>query len=92
MAIVTDARVFYRKSEILADCWGNNVAILCPVCGVHPVLLIARTHQKGSASDSPRHCRNCRAAVFIKNDIPRRGKFSELTIESRKSAQKKSKI
>ena len=70
MAIVTDAQVLRADTgeEIAADCQGNNAAVSCPNCS-HPVLLIARTHQRGSRQDRPGVCRVCSAAVWIVSPV-----------------------
>ncbi len=40
------------------DAYENNAVFLCNKCG-HPVLAIAREHQRGSSVDKPATCLGC---------------------------------
>jgi predicted RNA-binding Zn-ribbon protein involved in translation (DUF1610 family) len=46
------------------DAHGNNVAFACPSCG-HPVLAIAREHQRGYAANNPAVCAGCGERLVI---------------------------
>lgn len=57
MAKITGATVRLKSGDpVKADCYGNNAAIICPVCGKNPVLIIARPDQKGSCKQKPAVC------------------------------------
>lgn len=71
MAIVTGAEVWlHDDQQLIADCFGNNVAVLCPQCKKAPVLLIARKHHRGSADENPAKCVGCEAAMYITDKLP----------------------
>jgi len=53
-----------KGNEIAADSHGNNVAFNCFSCG-HPVLAIAREHQRGSSEECPAACKNCGTNHFL---------------------------
>ena len=56
---VTDFSGIYGNGDIAnIDAHGNNVAFLCNKCG-HPVLAIAREHQRGSSINKPATCLGC---------------------------------
>lgn len=67
MARVTDAKIIFQSTGkvLRADCFGNNIAVECPNCSSHPVLLIARPSQRGSSKDNPGLCRNCKKSFYI---------------------------
>lgn len=56
--------VYSDGTSAKVDAHGNNVAFACPSCG-HPVLAIAREHQRGSSSTKPATCRGCGQDLFI---------------------------
>lgn len=65
MARITDAKVKLKSGKsVNADCFGNNVAIVCPSCKSNPVLLVALPNQKGSDRDHPAEC-GCGAEVWM---------------------------
>lgn len=71
MAIITDADVQGPDGRrVPGDCHGNNAAVECPnpECK-HPVLLIARTHHRGSGRDRPIICRQCGTSVWIASTV-----------------------
>ena len=41
------------------------MAILCPACNAHPVLLTARSGWRGSAEDRPAQCGSCKTEVWM---------------------------
>ncbi|OUS25554.1 hypothetical protein A9Q99_21085 [Gammaproteobacteria bacterium 45_16_T64] len=51
-------------SALLADAHGNNVAFNCLSCG-HPILAIARDHQRGFSEASPADCKGCQQKHFL---------------------------
>ncbi|MBU2568502.1 MAG: hypothetical protein KJ725_00445 [Gammaproteobacteria bacterium] len=62
---ITGFKGMYGNGEIAKiDAYGNNAAILCNKCG-HPVLAIAREHQRGSSIDKPATCLGCGEDFFI---------------------------
>ena len=66
MATITAASVVTANgTQVLAHPHGNNAAIICPKCGRHPVLLIARENQVGSDKKHPSKCGGCQAEVWI---------------------------
>jgi len=71
VAVITGAvvQVAGTGEEVSSDCFGNNAAIECPSCHAHPVLLIARPHQRGSSSSKPAECRKCGARIYIAEDL-----------------------
>jgi len=56
--------VYSNGNEAEIDAHGNNVAFSCNVCG-HPVLAVAREHQRGYSSENPAICKKCNAQYFI---------------------------
>ena len=50
--------------EILADPYGNNIAISCESCGT-PILLTALPNQRGSDEKHPAKCRGCGGLYFL---------------------------
>lgn len=50
--------------QIACDAFGNNVAFCCPKCQ-HPVLAIAREHQRGFSKDTPTKCPGCDLVLWI---------------------------
>lgn len=65
MARITDARVRLKSGkEVTADCFGNNVAIVCPSCKSNPMLLVALPNQKGWDKDHPALC-DCGTMVWM---------------------------
>jgi predicted RNA-binding Zn-ribbon protein involved in translation (DUF1610 family) len=59
MATITNFRCVDDSGQnVPCDAFGNNVALRCPHCG-HPVLAIAREHQRGSDVTNPAECRQC---------------------------------
>lgn len=71
MAIITNAtvRTVRGRRRLLADPHGNNIAVVCPKCGKHPVLLIARRNQRGSDAQHPGRCRGCQAGVWMTSPV-----------------------
>lgn len=62
---VTDFKVESTRGEkVDADPFGNNIAFACFSCK-HPVLAIAREHQRGKSKENPAICRGCEAKYFI---------------------------
>lgn len=67
---VTDFNVVdSRGKKVDADPFGNNIAFAC-FCCKHPVLAIARKHQRGNSKTNPAACRRCETRYFIQ-DIDR---------------------
>lgn len=55
----------YGNGEIAKiDAHGNNIAFLCNKCR-HPVLAIAREHQRGSSLKNPATCLGCSEDFII---------------------------
>lgn len=71
MATITDATVRLEESgQVLrSDCFGNNAAIECPRCLKYPLLLVARTNQRGNSRTKPGICRHCGSRVYIIEDV-----------------------
>jgi hypothetical protein len=70
MPIVTGAKVKLddgRKVEAHAS--GNSLAILCPNCKKHPILLIALRLQDGSNIDYPAKCEACGKSYYIISNL-----------------------
>jgi len=64
---VTDFNVVdSRSKKIDADPFGNNIAFACFSCK-HPVLAIAREHQRGNSEKNPAVCRGCGKKYFIES-------------------------
>lgn len=61
--------VYSDGSVAKVDAHGNNVAFACPVCE-HPVLAIARQHQRGSSMNKPAVCNGCGEKLVVE---PREG-------------------
>lgn len=70
MAKITDSNVHVAETgqTVLADCSGNNAAVVCPSCVAYPVLLIALPGQQGSPQ-KPALCRHCGARMPITDDV-----------------------
>lgn len=51
-------------SEAKIDAHGNNVAFACKQCG-HPILAVAREHQRGSSPKNPAVCNGCSEKYII---------------------------
>lgn len=51
-------------NQIQADSHGSNTAFCCLNCG-HPILAIAREHQRGSSEACPAKCKGCGTPHFI---------------------------
>jgi hypothetical protein len=64
-----------RDRPVPCDTFGNNVAFACPRCG-HPMLAIAREHQRGSSPDNPARCRKCKYECWVEADRVRVRIFS----------------
>jgi hypothetical protein len=65
MAIISDAIVVLPGgTQLSADCWGNNLAVLCPKCRERPVLLTARPGWRGSSAENPSVC-GCGARIWM---------------------------
>ena len=65
MATITNFEcVDEHGSQVQADAFGNNVAFRCPRCS-HPILAIARSHQRGSDEHNPAACRGCGFQCWI---------------------------
>jgi len=56
--------VYSNGEKALIDAQGNNVAFNCNKCS-HPVLAIAREHQRGTSSENPAICQGCNEKFFI---------------------------
>jgi len=54
-----------RGYKIDADPFGNNIAFACFSCK-HPVLAIAREHQRGYSKENPAICMRCEIRYFIR--------------------------
>jgi predicted RNA-binding Zn-ribbon protein involved in translation (DUF1610 family) len=61
---ITDFSCQKNGKRIDGDAFGNNVAFACPNCD-HPVLAIARKHQRGSHEGNPSKCRKCGAEYWM---------------------------
>jgi len=55
-----------RGYKIDADPFGNNIAFACFSCK-HPVLAIAREHQRGYSKENPAVCKGCGKEYFIES-------------------------
>jgi hypothetical protein len=65
MATITNFRcVDGAGRDVPCDAFGNNVALKCPKCG-HPVVAIAREHQRGSGATNAAECRECGLKCWI---------------------------
>ena len=64
MTITGFVGVYSDGTEAKIDAQGNNVAFSCNKCG-HPVLAIAREHQRGYSSNNPAICQGCNEQYFI---------------------------
>ena len=53
-----------RGHEINADPHGDNIAIICELCG-HPILLNAASNQRGSDEEHPAKCKGCGRLYFL---------------------------
>lgn len=71
MAIVTTAVIVLEETgaALPADAYGNNLAIECPDCRMHPVLLVARPGWPGSALEDAAFCRACGARVWMTTPV-----------------------
>jgi transcription elongation factor Elf1 len=58
MTITGFTGIYKNGDAAKIDAHGNNVAFLCNKCG-HPVLAIAREHQRGSSINKPATCLGC---------------------------------
>ncbi len=82
MATVTGATVVTRTgASVLAHAFGNNIAVICPKCGKHPILLVARTNQRGSDAAHPSQCGGCQARVWMISSVS--GTLTAVTIDFR---------
>jgi hypothetical protein len=65
MATITNLRCLDERGRpVPCDAHGHNVAFVCPRCS-HPMLAIARRHQRGSGPDNPATCRKCAFECWI---------------------------
>jgi uncharacterized protein YbaR (Trm112 family) len=56
-------------TQVAADAFGNNIAILCPNCKKQPTLLIALRHQKGSDIEHLAACTACGKRYYIASNL-----------------------
>ncbi len=64
MTITGFIGVYGNGDTAKIDAHGNNAAFLCNNCG-HPVLAIAREHQRGSSVNKPATCLGCGEEFII---------------------------
>ena len=65
MVKISHSKIKTKSGEVvIADCWGNNAAMLCPVCKKNPILLIARPNQRGSEKSKASVC-DCGAKIWM---------------------------
>lgn len=82
MATITGAKVRLQSTgkPVVADCFGNNAAILCPSCERRPILLIARPSHRGSSVLYLSVCEGCDAGIHIANDLNVEGDITQLYV------------
>ena len=69
MATITGAVVTGPNGQALpADCFGNNLAIICPQCNAAPLLLTARPNQRGSDQAHAVQC-GCGATIWMTSAV-----------------------